>query len=149
MMKTGYVTHSILAHIHRHTVILSLGQTQSRSSPPPPVAFNTRASVFSPVKPTSTQAQSSPQTLRSGHRTIKTDEVQLSHKNLVILLFLFCHSPVSQPHSPCFMPQKLSICCIEACKEESHNLGHAYRRCMSTQTIVWFAAMEKGREERD
>lgn len=142
MMKTGYVTHSILAHIHRHTVILSLGQTQSRSSPPPPVAFNTRASVFSPVKPTSTQAQSSPQTLRSGHRTIKTDEVQLSHKNLVILLFLFCLTL----HVLCL---KLSICCIEACKEESHNLGHAYRRCMSTQTIVWFAAMEKGREESE
>lgn len=142
MMKTGYVTHSILAHIHRHTVILSLGQTQSRSSPPPPVAFNTRASVFSPVKPTSTQAQSSPQTLRSGHRTIKTDEVQLSHKNLVILLFLFCLTL----HVLCL---RNSICCIEACKEESHNLGHAYRRCMSTQTIVWFAAMEKGREESE
>uniref|UniRef100_A0A3Q4HER7 Rho family GTPase 1b n=1 Tax=Neolamprologus brichardi TaxID=32507 RepID=A0A3Q4HER7_NEOBR len=41
-------------------------------------------------------AQSSPQTLRSGHRTIKTDEVQLSHKNLSASLSMFYGSAMAK-----------------------------------------------------
>lgn len=102
--KVGLCRSVDLANVHKNTLALSLMHAQkSRSSPPPPVHSNIRP-VVSACEAYFCSGPISTSTLSSGHCTIKTDGVELSRRNLVMLF--------SFPSIPQLVSLTLHVSCL-------------------------------------